>query len=100
MDGEFGYWLLKRGRLRFKEITWTPKFRLYSSESERDNDTDFWVKEPKANEEIMEQLEDELDFQDYLAIGRNYLEATKIKSRSKKLLLLEILKETERSIDD
>ncbi len=96
LGGAFGYWTLKkRFRLSFKEITTTPKYRLYSSESQRDNTTDFWVKEPKADIEVNDMLEDEVDFQDHANIGRQYLDATGIKSRNKRRLLTEILTEIE-----
>jgi len=96
LGGAFGYWTLKkRFKLAFKEITTTPKYKMYSSESEKDNDTDFWVKEPKADIEINSMLEDEVDFQDHLDIGKQYLKAMSVKSRAKKRLLMEILNQVE-----
>ncbi len=92
--GTFGYWSLKnRFLLDFKPITNTPEFRMFDSEGDKDNDFDFWVKTPKADSEINDMLEDEIDFQDPPTIGTQYLEAMGVKSRGKRLLLNEILTE-------
>jgi len=95
MGGTFGYWSLKtRFKLQFKEITTTPQFKFYKSDSDKTNDYDFWVKEVQGDKEINDTLEEEVDFQDYPDIGAQYLKSYGEKSRSKKALLKKILTET------
>lgn len=96
LGGSFGYWIIRNNfKPLFKEIDWTPKFRMYTSDSDKDNSTDFWVKEPKADEEIREILEDEMDYQNITKLGTQYLTSIGVTSRRKRLLLHEILTETE-----
>jgi hypothetical protein len=82
-DYEFGYWILKDNfTVQFKPIDFTPKFRTYKHESEKVNDTDFWIKEsiPDTPTEMKEVT---FNINNKTEVIRAYFRATGNKSLKK-----------------
>jgi hypothetical protein len=94
MDGRFGFWKIKDDfSVRFSEIKNTPKFRVYSSVEERDNETDFWVKVPKENVtlKVVSLTPHSLD---RVSITTQFLKDLKVVSRRRRHLVLTLVNNT------
>jgi len=93
MGGRFGFWVIEDDNsLRFKEIEGTPKFRLYTEDSEKDNDFDYWVKEPKPAE-IVGSISASVKPGDRHALVEDYFKAMGYKSKAKRKLTLRLINE-------
>jgi DNA repair exonuclease SbcCD nuclease subunit len=93
-DGRFGYWVLSDNLLpRFVEIRKTPKFRYYSDDSEKTNNTDFWIKVPKEEEDIKIINLNAVSL-DRIKVVRGYLQDSGVISKKRKRILTELIHNT------
>jgi DNA repair exonuclease SbcCD nuclease subunit len=94
--GSFGYWVIKKkgGSLRFMfiEKNWAPKFIMYTDESQITDDYNYWVKEPKPEDDIISTLDLEDIGNAPIKMARSYAKQLGL-NRSKRSILIELVKE-------
>jgi DNA repair exonuclease SbcCD nuclease subunit len=90
--GRFGYWVLRDNLdVDFKEITFTPKFRLYKKASEITNSKDYWVKEVDADNPGVDPFGGKEKVLSQEAWLKMFFKASGIKSRNKKAFVYGIM---------
>jgi len=98
MDGDFGYWTLKKGfKMQFHSLR-APQFKYYEDPKEIDNDYDYWVKKPKDEVIAEEHSLDSKDLKSKRKVLKKYLKSIHSRSKSKAQVLTGLLNEIEDDI--